>query len=227
MKPELLTLGQSQSRVVVIDDFSGHADGIRALAKALAPFPAEATTYYPGLRRLITPADAAAYTYVERTLEACASFIGGAFDFDGFDLEEASFSMVTTPPDRLEPAQRAPHFDEADQNYLAVLHYLSDTPNTGTAFYRHIATGIERVTEGNRDAYIAVARAEAERVPSNGYIFGSNPFFEQIGFVAAVPDRLVIYQGSLLHSGIIPRTMTLSDDPLTGRLTGNMFVRGH
>ena len=40
--------------------------------------------------------------------------------------------------------------------------------------------------------------------PDSGYIHGSDEFFEQIGAVEAVPDRLIIYQGSLLHSGIIP-----------------------
>ena len=43
----------------------------------------------------------------------------------------------------------------------------------------------------------------------------------------ASPDRLVIYQGSLLHSGIIPPGMSFSADPREGRLTANIFVRGH
>ena len=62
---------------------------------------------------------------------------------------------------------------------------------------------------------------------NSGYIAGSDEFFEQIGAVEAVPDRLIIYQGSLLHSGIIPDDMTFSADPREGRLTANIFVRGH
>ena len=226
MKPELLTVGESQSRIVVIDDFSGHVEEIRALAKAMAPFPVERTTRYPGVRRHILPKDKA-FSYVAETMEACAQFIGGTYDFDSFRLEEASFSMVTTAPSQLVTPQKIPHFDQTDPNYLAVLHYLSDTPNTGTAFYRQISTGIEQVTAANCETFLTAAKAEAEQEPPTGYILGSSPRFEQIGFVAAVPDRLIIYQGALLHSGIIPRTMTFSDDPLTGRLTGNMFVRGH
>jgi hypothetical protein len=38
---------------------------------------------------------------------------------------------------------------------------------------------------------------------------------------------LIIYQGSLLHSGIIPPGMPFSSDPEVGRLTANLFVRGH
>jgi hypothetical protein len=31
----------------------------------------------------------------------------------------------------------------------------------------------------------------------------------------------------LLHSGIIPADMSFSTDPREGRLTANLFVRGH
>ena len=59
-----------------------------------------------------------------------------------------------------------------------------------------------------------------------GYVTGSNAEYEQIGLVEAVPDRLVIYQGALLHSGLIPPDMVFSDDPARGRLTANLFIRG-
>ena len=58
------------------------------------------------------------------------------------------------------------------------------------------------------------------------YVNGSDDHFEQIGAVDGLPDRLVIYRGSLLHSGIIPTDMALSDDPRTGRLTANLFIKG-
>ena len=40
-----------------------------------------------------------------------------------------------------------------------------------------------------------------------------------------MPDRLVIYRGALLHSGIIPNGMKFSADPRQGRLTANLFIR--
>jgi hypothetical protein len=226
MKPKLLILGNSQSRIVVIDDFTGAIEQIRGLAAQLAPFPPAAGTYYPGVRRFITPADTAAQAYTEDLLQAAAPFIGGTYDFDGFDCLEASFSMVTHAPESLSANQRAPHFDDTDPNYLALLHYLSPTPGTGTAFYRHRATGIERVTAENVDALVTLFKLEGAQWP-DGYINGSNQWFEEIGRVEARPDRLAIYQGSLLHSGLIPSDMPLNDDPLTGRLTANLFVRGY
>ena len=227
MKPELRRVGNCQAPVVVIDDFSGDADGLVAIAQALAPYD-DAGNYYPGLRRIITEADEAANLYVERTCEAAAQFVAGAFDVDGFDLVEASFSMVTADPAELRPAQRAPHFDSTDQKYFALLHYVRVPEGSGTAFYRQRSTRIERVTEVNVSTFVRTADAEAAMLPAgSGYINGSNDFFEQIDAVEAIPDRLIIYQGSLLHSGIIPAEMNLSPDPRIGRLTANFFLRGH
>ena len=69
--------------------------------------------------------------------------------------------------------------------------------------------------------------AAAALRPDSGYIHGSDDYFEQIGSVNAVADRLIIYQGSLLHSGIVPEGMRFSADPREGRLTANLFVRGY
>lgn len=227
MKPELRRIGKESSPVVVIDEFSGRLDEILTLAEAMAPYPSIKGNYYPGLRRIIEPADEA-NDYVERTCKDAGQFIAGAFDVDGFNLLEASFSMVTTEPSQLSSPQRAPHFDSPDPKYYALLHYLRVPDATGTAFYRQRSTGIERVTEANIERFITTAEREAALLaPDSGYISGSDQFFEQISAVEAVPDRLLIYQGSLLHSGIIPPTMSFSADPRSGRLTANLFVRGY
>ena len=103
MKPQLIRVGSGRHPVVVIDQFSGRLDPVLAAAEALAPFPAPQGNYYPGLRRVISEADGAAYDYVVHMLEDSAQFIAGAFDCEGFDLLEASFSMVTTGCRQLPP----------------------------------------------------------------------------------------------------------------------------
>lgn len=220
MKPGRRFVGNTRNPLVVIDDASGDTDAIRDAAAALAPFPPAANNY-PGLRRVIGEGEGAASAYVRRTMEAVAPFVGGGFDADRFDLIEASFSMVTAAPATLRPQQRAPHFDSTDRDYLAVLHYLSDTP--GTAFYRQRATGIEQVDEGNAATFLAATRREH----ASGYIAGSTAAYEQIDAVEGRRDRLIIYRGALLHSGIIPPDLPLDLDPRTGRLTANFFLKAH
>lgn len=220
MTPSLVRVGRGRSPVVIVDDVTGDAAAIVDLAAALAPFPRVPGSNYPGVRRILTSSDGPAHDYATALLQAVAPFIGGGFDVDGFDWIEGSFSLVTATPASLSAMQRAPHFDSVDPGYLAILHYLTDTP--GTAFYRQRATGIERVDAANQAMFVDTARRD--EAPA-GYVDASNPAFERIGAVDGRRDRVVIYQGSLLHSGIIPQDMRLDPDPRTGRLTTNIFVQ--
>jgi hypothetical protein len=222
MRSELILVGAGRHPLVVVDDFGGNARAVE-IASAMAPFP-PAANYYPGLRRIIRPQDEAAAAYVAATLERAARFIVSGFDLDFFELLEASFSIVTAPPETLSPAQRAPHFDSTDPDYLAVLHYLGGTERTGTAFYRQRSTGIEAVTEANRPDFLKAHRDE-DTQPS-GYFAGSNAVFEQTHAIEGVPGRLIVYRGCMLHSGVIPSDLDFEPDPQRGRLTANFFIQG-
>ena len=74
-----------------------------------------------------------------------------------------------------------------------------------------------------------VPRRYVDRVPQVRRVAGADLWFlgdEQIGAVEARPDRMALYRGRQLHSGIIPDPAALSDDPARGRLTINMFLFG-
>ncbi|WP_174280305.1 DUF6445 family protein [Sphingomonas bacterium] len=220
----LHSIGREACPLLVVDDLGPEPTLVADIAAALGPFPAARGNSYPGLRRTIRPDDGPAVGYARDLLRGLVPAINEGFGVDGFDLLIASFSLVTARPDALAPIQRAPHFDSADPLILAVLHYVGGAEGSGTGFYRQRSTGIERVTGRNNAAFMAAAQAEASGW--HGYIGGSTPSFEQIGAVDAVPGRVIVYQGSLLHSGHIPADMSFSDDPRVGRLTGNFFVRG-
>ena len=227
MGAEIRRFGNSQSPVLIVDEFSRSVERVAELADALAPFPAADGSFYPGVRRLIGPTDSQAGDYVRRTCSTLVSVISSVFGIEAFALLEASFSIVTKDPSQLSLAQRSPHFDSTDPGYLAVLHYLRVSEGTGTAFFRQRTTGIEVVTELNKASFVATTHAEVPQLAQNdGYMVDSNRFFEKIGEIDAVPDRLIVYRGSSLHSGIIRPGMTLSADPRLGRLTANIFLLG-
>ncbi len=219
LAPALDRIGEEGAPVLRVDGFD--ATAALALATALAPFAA-ATNHYPGLRRVLGVEDEAAYAYVVALLDALGPYLGGAFDCDGFDLIEASFSMVTTPPERLTAVQRAPHFDSVDPDMIAILHYL--TPTAGTAFYRHRASGIAMLSAANVDRYVAAAQATPT---GRGYMRGSDAGWERIGLVEGRAGRVVAYPTRLLHSGHIvdPPGGAASTTPATGRVTTNIFIR--
>ncbi len=60
--------------------------------------------------------------------------------------------------------------------------------------------------------------------PEPGYIYGDTSRFEMIADIPAKPDRLIIYRGRTLHSGVIPNDLKLTNDPLNGRVTLNTFL---
>lgn len=212
--------GREREPVVVIDGFSGIADELLAAGRAAAYQPGGAA--YPGIRAWADP------SYLDRRRALLFAVMQRVFGFARVGCEVSTFSLVTLAEGELAPNQRIPHHDSANGDVIAVMHYLLGPATGGTAFYRHRRTGFEAITDAREPAYNA-AVAEDERAfgaPPPRYHYGDSDRYEMIGEVAAQPDRLVLYRGRQLHSGVIPDPAALSRDPATGRLTINMFLRG-
>ncbi len=212
-------IGREGQPVAVVDGFHPDPDGLRAQAVA-SRFEA-ARHHYPGARAELP------HDYLARVGPALATVLREVFGAsERVDLLDASFSIVTTPPDRLTLAQRLPHVDAVDGGRIALVHYLSPEGTDGTAFFRHRATGWETI-DGRR-APVYHERLEAELreggEPAAAYISGSTPLFERVSGVEARYNRAVVYRSALLHSGAIAAGAALSDDPATGRLTVTAFL---
>ncbi|MBW8733267.1 MAG: histone acetyltransferase [Asticcacaulis sp.] len=226
MEVEVHEIGHSKSTVVVIDDFLTNAQDAVDMAAALPAFPPESKTGYPGRRHQIGPGDKASRCVLE-ILTAAGPVIQSHYDADNYRVFEASFSLVTTPPQDRSPRQSIPHYDWDDPNYLAILLHLHRVPDTGTAFYRHIASDFEQVTHDTAAQYRTLVQAElaghdAVQAGAGGQ---SSANYEQIFQVEGRYNRLVVYQGCLIHSGYFSPDFNYSDDPRTGRLTANIFIQ--
>jgi len=149
--------------------------------------------------------------------------IQGHYDADHFRVLEASFSLVTTPPEKLSPKQRIPHYDWDDPNYLAILLHLHRVPDTGTALFRHVASGLEQVRPETAAGLRERVQAELATQINPGE--QPNAHYEEIFRVEGCFNRLVIYQGCLLHSGYFSPGFDYSSDPRAGRLTANIFIQ--
>jgi len=225
MKIEVHEVGQEGSRIVMIDDFMENADQAIDLAASLAPFPQVANHYYPGLRRKVA-GNEPAFTYFDRICRALPQILSEVWGVHRFQITEAGFSLVTQRPNEIQLIQRIPHFDTLDLGNFAVLHYLSRPEKGGTSFYRHRRTGFEVIT-ADRHPRFRTALDEDLRAygpPAEAYIGESTQAFERIAEYEGRFNRLLVYQGSLLHSGQIPEGFDFSTDPRTGRLTGNVFL---
>lgn len=214
-------MGREGEPLVIIDGFSGAVDAL--LEAGYAATYQHAGASYPGIRSWADP------SYLDRRRPLMMQIMKQVFGFGrGVRLDASTFSLVTLAEAQLAPLQRIPHYDHAGGEVVAVMHYLMGQESGGTAFYRHRRTGFETITPAREQAYNA-ALAQDERahgMPPPRYFHGNSDWFEQIDEVEARPDRLVLYRGRQLHSGVIPDASRLSADPRHGRLTINMFLIG-
>ena len=213
--------GTEREPVVQIDGFSGQVDALLAQGRSATYRPAGA--YYPGLRAPAKP------DYLVPRNAMMAEIMRRVFGFwQSLRCEAAAFSLVMLAPDDLSPSQRIPHYDDTGPGIVAVMHYLLGPESGGTAFYRHRRSGFETVTPERKPAYhAALVRDDLEYgAPGGGYHYGDSDRYEMIGEIEAAPDRMILYRGRLLHSGVIPTPAELSEDPAKGRLTINMFLEG-
>jgi hypothetical protein len=214
-------VGAQREPVAIVDGFHPDPDELRAAA-ARVSFEL-ARHHYPGVRAPL-PAD-----YVAHTQAVIATVLREVFGHaEGAGLIDASFSIVTTPPDALTLQQRLPHVDATARERIALVHYLDPAGGDGTAFYRHRATGFETVDGGRESTYFPVLDRQLRDSgePAPAYIAGDTPLFERTALVEARYNRAVIYRSAMLHSGAIAPGAALSADPAIGRLTVTAFLAG-
>ena len=210
----ILELGEEQCPVAVIDGFARHPDRWRD--EAQGGDYAFRGDFYPGRRKHV---GADYFADVGMRLGAILQSVFGCSK--SLHVERALYSIVSLDPSSLSLAQRFPHIDDLAPHAFAMVHYLSQRPFGGTAFYRHRKTGYSRISQARHPEYLAALERDlaADAGNSAGYIQGHTDAFEQIGHVDFAYNRAVIYPGNLLHCSIVPPAIEHPDDPLQGRLT--------
>jgi hypothetical protein len=219
-----IRLGAERQAVIVVDNFLSDPDLLVELA-AESPFDGVSDAFYPGCRAPIPPI----YCFAIRAF--LGNIIAEVFGLAAGNVtgELSHFSLVTTPPQKLNPVQRMPHYDTTNPKQLAVLHYLCAPEHGGTSFYRHRGTCFEFVDQARAQTY---ARAVAAELPTLGataakYICGDDARFERTYSVPAAFNRVIIYQSINLHSADIGAAFDFDANPRRGRLTANSFFFYH
>jgi hypothetical protein len=157
-----------------------------------------------------------------------AAHVRRAFDARRTLHVQCRLSMVTLPPSALRPFQSICHTDgrhlqEKHSIQASVLYLFKDESLGGTSFYEP-ARPAHEIAYLFRDANTLPAAAFTEKYGiAQGYLCTSNDWFTHIGRVPAKWNRIIFYDGDMLHSGDIFAPEKLTADPLTGRLTLNGF----
>lgn len=216
-----IEFGEERQPILAVDSYLSGAEYLRDLAVHGGRFSAS-DSFYPGVRMAV-PRE-----YSIALVRNLGSFIERFFGLEIRKIKKAAsrFSIVTTRPEQLSLMQKIPHFDAPTQNSLAVIHYLCDSPDSGTAMYRHNRTGFEFIDRSRSAIYkqsIASRFQEPDSHPES-YIYESTEDFTQIAAFQAKFNRLIMYRGSSLHSGIITPSYEFDPSPSSGRLTVASFI---
>jgi hypothetical protein len=178
---------------------------------------------YPGLVLDAPP------TVAQLMTEFFAQTVRGAMGARRTLDSTTRLSLVTVPPEELEPRQWQCHRDRIAANphdilfAASVLYLFRDPALGGTSFYtpRQPAVQTDRLVADSQT--LSAQNFSARYGVEPGYMAGSNAYFERIASVPAAWNRMIVYDGSLFHSADIERPERMSADPARGRLTLNGF----
>mgnify|MGYP001822682027 FL=1 len=217
------SVGHAGTPVIVIDDFGLDLEGLIDYACDSTEYGPDEGSMYPGLRGRLPK------SYTREVMKQLYRLFFSVYSIpasQGMKAVNAFYSLITTAENELEPNQCLPHFDSNRPHYLAILHYLNEGSYCDTGLFRHRESGLERITEDCLDEYVQIRDAYTANVDQSGrgYIKGSNDQFELYHRIDYRPNRLVVYPGCLLHSGLVNPEIDVNPDPRTGRLTANIFV---
>jgi len=149
----------------------------------------------------------------------------------GAKIKECFYSILSTPPQKLNMVQRVPHVDGGQDKKIALLHYLCGPEFGGTAFYQQVNTGFETVTNDRFKEYDQGLHKDHNQLgPSKAEYFNkSDERFKKIYQVSAKFNRAIIYFSCNLHT-VIPGNTDLTDVITSSpridkkRLTINTFI---
>lgn len=214
------TVGNEATSILRVADVFSDPEAVTGDAADAAY--AHINPHYPGIRAPVPS------TFLSDLCDAVSDLVARHLGQEKRAFEgQAWYSIVTHAPTQLTPIQRLPHFDGFDEDQFAIMIYLNHTAHGGTAFYRQKATGYERITEQRFPEYKSKLEngVRASGLPPARYITDGAPHFEKITDFGAAFNSLILYPGTLLHSGVINNAAPLPSDPRTGRLTLNGFFR--
>ena len=228
LNPELtiqeVSIPYTNLNAYIIDDFLLSADSVLHFAKNIAYFnPMHAdNSYYPGVRdNMPEPYIRLLHDFFQQSI--IPKLVGR--EQSTAIIHKSLISLVTCLPSQLLTEQKMPHVDSCKSSEYAFVHYLSGQELGGTSIYRYIPKNIVELNEQDEvildDMLNEVSSKSNEH---NGYITDSTSLFEQVLKVEAKFNRLVIYQGNLLHGANLTSKESYSGDTANGRFSITSFA---
>lgn len=193
-------IGQEKSPLLTIDNCLPELSQLLELGKNHEGYVSNSDDFYPGVRKSLSGDYKKTLTTIfSESLNAQA--ISSALP----ECLENTFAVANQAADSLLPIQCIPHFDSNNPRQWAAVHYLCDSEQGGTGFFRHRQSGFEKISPQRELQYQRLLQDSLVHygIPKAAYLTGSCERFEQFYQVEAKFNRCIFYPSSLLHSGMI------------------------
>lgn len=196
------------SRVIIVDNFYGKPEGVREFALE-AHYADISPTDYPGFASKQTIDSA---TLAQRFEE----LIGSPLNVDSSRFTWGGFRFITA-----DSGSRPKVHADVAVDWAGMVYLTPDAPmSSGTAFYRHKATGLESPPTDRQ----ARAWGYADAAEFDDKVIRADKAdltkWEQIGHVGPVFNRLVLFRGAEFYHAPLGGCGT---DTETARLTHIFF----
>ncbi|MCI2283533.1 DUF6445 family protein [Colwellia sp. MSW7] len=216
-------IGQDKTPILIIDNYADNHNELVDQVIAHAQFIPDEVTNYPGIRSAIPKALVVGY------LKPLIEVLYRVYKLP--DLLQPNpidnyLSLITKQPNELSAMQSWPHFDTPNPNLIAIIHYMNKGTHGGTAFFKHNKSGLDRINNDNKETYLKFAQAyfQSSTLRELNYCNEQHNEFTCYKTVAYKPNRLIVFPGQLLHSTLVNAATDINSDPITGRLTANLFL---
>jgi hypothetical protein len=153
--------------------------------------------------------------------EKLAPILQQEYSFKNFKSRGA-FSVITNEKKDITPQTAFPHYDSLNNNLIVCLFYVSDTPNSGTSFYRFEPTKIEKVSETNNKLYNKYI--EKNTIKRNNFVERDIPDFTEIHFCKHEKNKALIFYGANLHGVIYDKKDLNLNNLSEPRVTYNHYL---
>ncbi len=221
LKISFSRIGYEEQPLLVIDDLLLNPDELVEMA-ASSKWSMPNETYYPGINAQLPEA------YSKTVIEGLREHIARAFNIPKNQklIVNGFWGLTTLPLEEFDPWQKIPHYDRAELDHLAMVHYMNKDQKGGTGFFRHLPTGFESISPNRvqeyRDYVTNWIENGGDKLLKN-YAGNETPDFELFHSVPFKYNRIAIYPSYVLHCALYDAS-NQDGNPLTGRLTANNFI---
>jgi len=216
-------IGQDKTPIIIIDNYIENLDDVVADVVEKGQFKPDEITNYPGNRLAMSKPLVVGY------LKPLMPVLYRVYKFPNHlqpGPKDNYFSLITKQPNEISAMQSWPHFDTTNPNLIAIIHYIDKNDHGGIAFFKHNKSRLERIDIDSKDYFYQCADDYFGLLNTNVFDYCSEQHSEFTCYkkIAYKPNRLIIFPGQLLHSTLVNIDTDINENPVSGRLTANMFV---